>query len=205
MTVAAIVLAAGTARRFGATKQLAELEGRPLVAHAVEAAVTSGCSPVVVVVGHRADEVAAAVARQQIVVVHNDAYRSGQASSLRAGLASLSPDVEATAVLLGDEPDMDPAVIDACVRTWRSGGSVVRARYDDGLGHPVVFDRSVWPRLRELRGDIGARAMVRDMDGVRECRVDGPRPPDVDVSTHLLEIEHDRSERRRSDGRTGTA
>ena len=83
--VAGLVLAAGSASRFGATKQLAEVDGRPLVAHVVDAALTAELSPVVVVVGHDADDVAAAVPPDAEVVV-NDQYVHGQSVSLRGGI-----------------------------------------------------------------------------------------------------------------------
>jgi molybdenum cofactor cytidylyltransferase len=192
VTVAAIVLAAGAARRFGTTKQVAELDGRPLVDHAVAAAIRGGCSPVIVVVGHDADAVGNAVAaRPAVRVVHNPRYRSGQATSLRAGLDALPADVGAVAVLLGDEPDIDARAVRACLSLWRSGASVVRARYDDGLGHPVVFDRHVWPRLRAITGDTGARVVMERLPDVHECRIPGRRPQDVDVPDDLLRIRDD--------------
>lgn len=75
-SVAAIILAAGGSQRFGAPKQLAHLDGRPLVRHAVDAAVAAGCAPIFVVVGHAADRVCA-VLPDDVVPVHNPAHTTG--------------------------------------------------------------------------------------------------------------------------------
>lgn len=178
-TVAAVVLAAGAASRFGATKQLVEVDGRPLVRHAVDTARAGGCDPVVVVVGHDADRVRATLP-DDVVVVDNPAHAEGQAASLRAGVAAVAATgAAALVVLLADQPGIDPAVVRRVTATHADGHPVVRARYTDGPGHPVLFDRSVWPALAELTGDIGARDLLRALP-VAEVAVDAACPPDVD-------------------------
>lgn len=178
-TVAAVVLAAGAARRFGATKQLAELDGRPLVLHAVDVARAAGCDPVVVVVGHDAERVRS-VLPDDVLVVDNPAHAEGQAGSLRAGVAAATASTAgALVVLLADQPGIDPSVLRRVAARWAEGHAVVRARYADRPGHPVLFDRSVWPALAELHGDTGARDLLRELP-VAEVAVEGPCPPDVD-------------------------
>lgn len=189
MTVAAIVLAAGVGRRFGATKQLAELYGRHLVTYPVGVAVASGCSPVVVVVGHDAARVRRTLdATPPVRVVVNERYLEGQATSLRTGLEALPPHAEAVVVLLGDQPHVHASAVRSCIRAWRSGAVVARATYEDGAGHPIVFDRSVWPRLRDLPGDAGARTILPELD-VEPVEVIGCMPLDVDVPEHLARLE----------------
>lgn len=186
--VGAVVLAAGLGRRFGATKQLAPFEDRPLVLHVVAAALEAGCVPVVVVLGHDAVRVTEVVATvPHVSVVMNRRYREGQATSLRAGVEALPPGTGAAVVLLGDQPLVEASAIRACVELWRSGAQVVRARYADRPGHPVLFDRSVWPRLGELRGDVGARAMLRELP-LREVAVPGRAPLDVDDPEDLVRL-----------------
>lgn len=195
--VAAVVLSAGAGTRFGRVKQLALLEGRPLIAHvvaAVHAATT--IDEIVVVVGARGDEVAAAVPEDAgAAVIVNPAFVSGQASSLRAGLEALGDDIAAAVVVLADEPGLAPATIDAVVAAWRDGAVAARARYEDRAGHPVIFDRSVWPRLRRLTGDAGARQILAGLE-VTEVVVGGPAPQDVDEPTDMERLEA----RRREDG-----
>lgn len=177
--VAALVLAAGRAARFGATKQLAEVAGRPLVLHVVDTARRAGLDPVLVVVGHDAARVRA-VLPADVDAVDNPAFADGQASSLRAGVAAATrTDAGALVVLLADQPGVTVEAVQAVVAAHETGRLVARASYDDRPGHPVLFDRSVWPALAEVTGDAGARQLL-DRLSVAEVDVPGPCPPDVD-------------------------
>ena len=103
--VAALVLAAGQSRRMGqANKLLAPVDGRPMVAHAVDAMLASRADPVIVVTGHQADAVRAALAGRPVIWAHNPDYASGLSSSLAAGLAALPEDAEGVVIGLGDMP-----------------------------------------------------------------------------------------------------
>lgn len=182
--VAALVLAAGRGTRFGATKQLAEVGGQPMVLHAVATARQAGLAPIVVVVGHDADRMREALP-EDVVVVDNPRFTEGQASSLRAGVAATTrTSADALVVLLADQPGIDPEVVRRVVAAHAAGHLVVRARYDDRPGHPVLFDRSVWPALTEVSGDVGARDLLQRL-AVQEVEVPGPCPPDVDVPGDL--------------------
>jgi molybdenum cofactor cytidylyltransferase len=163
--VAAAVLAAGRGARLGgdAAKPLVEWQGRPLVRWAVDAAVGSGLTPVVVVVGYRADEVRAAVGRYSgLLIAQNEEWEEGIASSLRAALRALTPlrDVEAVCVGLADQPRVGS---EAYRRLAQHPGTnpITEARYDGRPGNPVKLARSLWPQAMELRGDVGARALMR--------------------------------------------
>lgn len=178
-SVAGVVLAAGRASRFGATKQLVEVDGRPLVRHAVDTARQAGLDPVLVVVGHDAERVRR-VLPADVEVVDNPAFADGQASSLRAGVAAATrTDAGALVVLLADQPGVTPQAVQAVVAAHEAGGLVARANYDDRPGHPVLFDRTVWPALAGATGDAGARQLL-DRLVVTEVDVPGPCPPDVD-------------------------
>lgn len=177
--VAAVVLAAGRASRYGATKQLAELDGRPLVRHAVDVARDAGLAPVVVVVGHDAAAVRA-VLPEDVEVVDNPDFAHGQASSLRAGVAAVTASgADALVVLLADQPGITAEAVRAVVAAHADGAPVARAAYDDRPGHPVLFDRSVWSALAHLTGDVGARDLLREL-AVTDVPVPGRCPADVD-------------------------
>lgn len=184
-TASAVVLAAGTATRLGRAKALLEWRGKPLLQHVLDAVAASKLDGGVVVLGARAEAIRQAVTLpRQLVVVVNPEYPSGQASSLRCGLESLAPDTAAAVVLLGDQPAIDPAAIDAVVDAHQEGGGpVVRARYrDGGSSHPVLFDRRVWGSLTTLTGDTGARPVLRrHPEWVHEVAVAGSAPDDVDT------------------------
>lgn len=183
----AVVLAAGSATRFGATKQVAEVAGIPLVARAVATAhAAATVDEVHVVVGHDADAVAAAARTGgPVELVHNPAHASGQSTSLRAGIGSAaSSDASVAVVLLADEPDVTSSAVDGVVTAVRRGALAARARYDDAPGHPVAFARGAFDPLLSVEGDRGARDLLAELGAV-EVTVPGPRPRDVDTPDDL--------------------
>jgi molybdenum cofactor cytidylyltransferase len=193
-----LLLAAGAGERYGATKQLATVGARPLVAHAVATALEAGADPVVVIVGHDGDRVAeAARDAGPVEVVVNPEHRSGQASSLVTGVRALSSreDVEVAVVLLADQPGVAPAAVRAVAaalgRVRGPGGArpdAARASYADGVGHPVAFRRPAWARLLALTGDAGARHLLEDLEVVH-VRVPGDVPTDVDTPADLRRVQ----------------
>jgi molybdenum cofactor cytidylyltransferase len=164
LSTAIAILAAGRGSRLGgdASKPLLEWRGRPLIAWAVDAALGSGLRPVLVVVGYRGDEVQAALAGREVQVVDNPEWEEGIASSLRAALAALDPIDEVTAVCVGlaDQPRVDPATYQ--VLHAAAGGEITVPYFDGRPGNPVKLARSLWPEATELRGDAGARVLMRD-------------------------------------------
>jgi molybdenum cofactor cytidylyltransferase len=182
--ISAVVLAAGASRRLGRPKQLLELDGKPLLQHVVDACVGAGLDEVVVVLGHEAERVRAALARDRVVrTVTNASYRSGQASSLAAGLDAVDARAEAVVIVLGDQPRLSAEAIRRAVAEWQgSRAPVVRSYYGNVPGHPVVAARSAWDVLRAARGDRGARDTLAD-SAIDVVRVDMGSPPLDDVDT----------------------
>lgn len=182
--ISGIILAAGRSSRLGRPKQLLPLGGAPLLTHVVRRAAASRLDEVLLVLGQDADAIAAAVGQGRHRVVRNPDYASGQSTSLRAGLRAVDPSAEAAIVLLGDQPDVGPAIIDAVIEAYRAGGGpIVLPTYGGIGGNPVLFDRSFFPLLEGLTGDEGARRVVRAW-GTEVVRVpvgDGPPPRDVDT------------------------
>lgn len=160
--ISGIVLAAGESTRLGRPKQLLDLDGKPLLQHVVDAVGAVGLDEVVIVLGHEAESVRAALALGPAArTVVNPLYRSGQASSLVAGLDAVDPRAEAAVIVLGDQPRMSAEIVRRVVAEWRrSDAPVVRSFYGGVPGHPVVVGRAQWPVLRAARGDAGARAVL---------------------------------------------
>lgn len=180
----AVVLAAGAASRMGRPKATLMWRGRPLLEHVLDAADASQLDGGVVVLGHAASQIRAAVRLpERFAFALNPEHAAGQASSLQRGLTALDDAAGAAVVLLADQPTLSAEAIDAVVADWRGGaGPVVRARYRDGPGHPVLFDRSVWSRLGELEGDTGARPLLETHpELLAETPLDAAAPPDVDT------------------------
>jgi molybdenum cofactor cytidylyltransferase len=182
--VAGVVLAAGRSRRLGRPKQLLDLGGKPLLRRTLDNALASSLDRVVVVLGHDADAVAAALGDQPAAVVVNPAYADGQATSVAAGVGALGADTAAALLLLGDQPGVTPAVIDAVLAAWRADPRPIAVPLYGGTpGNPVLFRRDLFPDLLRLAGDEGARSIVRSRAG-EALRVAVPLaapPPDVDT------------------------
>jgi CTP:molybdopterin cytidylyltransferase MocA len=142
--IAAVVLAAGAATRFGSPKQRLLLEPVLERLHAADSV-----DEVVVVLGAHEVETAERVVRCP-------EWERGPGASLRCGLAALGKDVEAAVVVLADGPELSPAAVDRVVAAWRAGsGDVLAASYAGDRGHPVVLGRPAWTRVP----DAGARAL----------------------------------------------
>src|SRR5690606_3157120 len=166
------------------TKQLLPWKGRPLLQHAIEQACAAGLAEVLVVLGHDADRIRAALTLPDGVrAVENPEYRSGQASSLRIALAAASPDAEAAVILMGDQPGMPAEAIRAVVEAAASDGpSVLRASWQGRPGHPVLLARDVWEAVASGSADSGAREWIAAHPAsVRDIPFPRPAPPEVDT------------------------
>jgi molybdenum cofactor cytidylyltransferase len=173
---AGLLLAAGEGKRFGGPKQLARLDGRPLIEHALRA--LEGLDRIVVVLGARAEEIRAGANLGAAEVVVCDGWAEGMGASLRAGLAALDGAGEVV-IVLGDQPFITPAVV---ARVRAVPGDAVRAVYDGRPGHPVVVRGGDLLGSRgELSGDKGFRGVP--MAEV-ECG-DLADPLDIDTQADL--------------------
>ena len=158
--VAAVVLAAGQGLRFGGQKLLAPLRGRPLLQHALDAVNASSLSPIVVVLGADGDAIETGVSPGRARIVRNPDHATGQASSLRVGLRALEAS-DAAVVVLGDQPNVTAALLDALVEAQRSTGAAAVVCMQDGRrSPPTLLHRDLWNQVDELRGDTGARDVL---------------------------------------------
>jgi CTP:molybdopterin cytidylyltransferase MocA len=162
--IAAVVLAAGSGSRFGAgAKQLAELEGIPLLEHALRAVeAVPAIGRIVVVLGARAEEIRAGVDLGEAEAVVCEDWAEGQAASLRCGVAAVAG-ADAAVLTLGDMPRITPQVIARFADLAAEHGVQARARavYDGAPGHPVVLGSAYFEQVAALRGDVGARDVLK--------------------------------------------
>ena len=162
MSTAGVVLAAGASRRMGRPKQLLPVAGRPLLEGVVASACASRLDEVLVVLGARADEIAAAVDLGRARLVHNPDHSAGMSTSLRAGLAALGPAVDRAMIVLGDQPAISAELLNRLLDMQEESGLPAAALSFDGLLHPpVVLARALWGDLESLEGDVGCRAVIR--------------------------------------------
>jgi molybdenum cofactor cytidylyltransferase len=158
--VSAIVLAAGMSTRLGSPKQLLQIGGRPLLAIALETLSRSQIQEIVVVLGASADIIRRQVALDGAKVVVNDQYREGMGTSLRVGLAAIAPSARAALVVLADQPLLQSSTINELIEQHQKNQPhIVIPLYRGFRGNPVLLDRSVFPELAGLSGDIGCRAI----------------------------------------------
>lgn len=177
---------------MGRPKQLLEFRGRPLVERVVAMVASWPVDLVVVVLGAHADEILDEVDFAEAIVVINEDWAEGVASSLRVGLDFLSRDASFTRALvaLGDQPDIPPEVIPALLAAAElaSRPAIVPVyRYE--RANPVLFDRVLWERLMSLEGDMGASGMLRaHPEWVEEVRFDQLPPRDIDTESDAAEL-----------------
>jgi molybdenum cofactor cytidylyltransferase len=181
VTVTGLVLAAGSSSRLGQPKQLLPFRGATLLDAAVAVARRCPFDQVLVTLGAAADEVRSQVDLRGVEVVENVAHTSGCSSSIVAALARVDPAAEGLVLLLGDQPGVTVATVEALLRAG-AGAPLAVVRYDDGLGHPLWFRRDVFADLADLHGDKAVWKLLESgRHPVAEVRAAGPVPLDVDT------------------------
>jgi len=181
--IGAVVLAAGTSSRFGEQKLLVPLGGKLLIRWTIEHVLASQVEDVVIVLGREAEAVREALKCLPVRFLVNPRYPEGMSSSLQAGVSSLGPAVEAALIVLGDQPQITPAIINQLIETYRKARKLVVVPVYEGVqGNPVLFDASLFPELEAVRGDQGAREVVaKDPGRVASVPFPFPMPRDVDT------------------------
>lgn len=162
--VEAVILAAGAGQRFGGLKQLALWRGQPLLGHVIEAVLASQAYGVVVVVGYEMDRVSAFVKVRwpELRIVINPHWSQGQSTSMQAGLQALRPESAAALFILADQPRLSAGVINALIQRRRETlAPIIVPTYAGQRGNPVLFDRTLFPELMAVTGDIGGRGLIQ--------------------------------------------
>ncbi|MGU3560466.1 nucleotidyltransferase family protein [Methylobacterium radiotolerans] len=191
--IGTVLLAAGLGSRFGAApKLLARLDGKPLVRHAAEAALGARPRPVVAVLGAHAEAVRDALAGLDLVRVDNPDYRTGLASSLRAGLAALPATCAAAIVVLGDMPRVTAAHLDRLAEAFAGAPELPAAVVPvqaGRRGNPVLLNlRRLGPDIARLAGDRGAGPLLKGRSDVLEIPGDPATALDVDTPDTLAAL-----------------
>ncbi|WP_129631491.1 nucleotidyltransferase family protein [Candidatus Oscillochloris fontis] len=197
--IPALLLAAGSSRRMGQPKQLLAWQGQPLVRHVARQALAArAVERVIVVLGAAAPQVRTALAGlgPRLTLIENPAYATGQASSLRVGLAALPAQSAAVLVLLVDQPLVTPGLIDHLIAAYRAQPDALALvpTYQGQRGTPTILGREMFDHLRELDGDVGARAVFAAYPD-RVCRVAVDDPAvvvDLDTPADYAQNRHGR-------------
>ena len=183
--IAGVVLASGMSQRFGETnKLLLPVGGVPLVRRTAETYLAASLDPVIVVVGHDAERVRAALSGLPVVTVDNPEYRRGQSRALVRGVTSLPKGIVAAVLGVADQPALHQRVIARLIERFEhSGAPAVAPRYAGRRGNPVLFARELFPDLAGVTGDEGGRAVLARL-GARVDSVDfADAEPGMDIDT----------------------
>jgi molybdenum cofactor cytidylyltransferase len=187
--IATLLLAAGSARRFGGPKLLQVVQGKAIARWSAETALAATGALFVVVPPDHAG-IREALDGLDVRFVVNHRATDGMGSSLACGASGLTKDVDAAIVALADEPMLGVAPYQRVIERFRAGGAkVVASMYERQRGHPVLFDRAVFPELTTLTGDHGARKVVdREPARVAFVEMGAQHPVDVDTREDLARL-----------------
>jgi len=189
----ALILAAGASRRFGSPKQLARIDGRPMLHAVLSRAVEVAGHSVTVVLGAHAAELAPLLSHSPASIAINREWELGQSSSIRAGLARMPGSADAVLILLVDQPSVTTEDLRRLVGAWRRQPDyIAAAQYGATVGAPAIFPQWCFRELGELRGDRGASSLLlRHADRVVRVPMTSAAV-DVDTPEDLLLIERQR-------------
>ena len=162
--IAVIVLAAGQSSRMGDTnKLLAEIQGKTMLRHAVDAVLGSRAVRCVVVTGFEADRISESLNGVAVSVVHNEDFADGMSTSLKCGLSALTDDIDGAIICLADMPGVNATHLDSLISAFdpHADRAVCVASYNGKRGNPVLWSQAFFGQMMELTGDVGARALMQ--------------------------------------------
>jgi molybdenum cofactor cytidylyltransferase len=201
--VGAVILAAGMSTRMGEAKQLVRLGDSSLLRSTYENVRAASVDEIVLVLGFAAETIKPQFAPEKVKIVINEAYREGMATSLRQGLFALSRQTAAALIILADQPLVRPQTLDRLIAEYRrsqssaSRAEIVIPTYKGFRGNPVLLDRSVFPEVMALQGDMGCRAIFGShLEGIVTIAVDDIGILlDIDRKEDLEQLERIRQEK----------
>jgi molybdenum cofactor cytidylyltransferase len=159
--IVAIVLAAGLSTRMGRPKQTLPVSGKSMLERVLETFRQTKVDKVVVVIGANEREVRDKVRFEKERVIVNSEFAKGMSGSLRLGLAAAGNDADAVIVALADQPLLKATTVDRLIEEHlNSKASIIMPVYNGRRGNPVLFDRSLFPQILKVRGDVGAKSVV---------------------------------------------
>ncbi|MEL7242464.1 MAG: nucleotidyltransferase family protein [Cyanobacteria bacterium J06573_2] len=160
-----IILAAGKASRMGKSKQLLAYQGNNLISHAIKTGLNSNCKSVVVVLGAYAEEIKLEIDKLPVQIIENADWETGMSSSIRAGINAIQQsnfNLDAVIIALADQPLISETVFNQLIEKYReTKNKIIAAAYDDIVGVPALFDKTLFSELMDIEGDRGAKALMR--------------------------------------------
>ena len=161
--VSSILLAAGKSKRMGKPKQLMPWGQSTMIEQTIDNLMGSAVNEIIVVLGHRAEEVIKIIATKPIKLTINPDYEQGMSTSIIAGLNLVDSQAQAVMLALGDQPLIDCQTINRLIEEfYNHDKGIAIPTYQGGRGHPIIFAIKYKEKLLELKGDMGGRQIVKD-------------------------------------------
>jgi molybdenum cofactor cytidylyltransferase len=184
--VGVVILAAGESKRLGQPKQLLPFRGKTLIRCAIDAALSSICRPVVVVIGANGDQIRRELPGD-IRVVENPDWGEGMSSSIRRGVEAIESEVDAIILMLADQPLVTGEILDQFVEKADVG--LVAAEYSGAIGVPALFARPYFDALLWTRGEKGAKSILVANER-HVARIQCPEAAlDIDTATDVQRLQ----------------
>lgn len=176
MMIATVILAAGESRRMGSLKQMLAWGEDTLLGKTISIFQEAAAGPIYVVVGNEGSRIKRQLADRKVIWVDNHNYRQGMSSSIEAGIKALPMEAEAVLLALGDLPLLKPETVKKITICFRQGKYRLIVPVSQGrTGHPVLIAKEFFPELLKLKGDVGAKQIIREnREQVYYLEVDDP-------------------------------
>ncbi|MEM0279961.1 MAG: nucleotidyltransferase family protein [Metallosphaera sp.] len=179
--IGVIVLAAGEGSRFGKNKLLADLKGKPVLRWVLESLPNQR----VIVAGRYAKEIIQSFPDE--VIVYNPWWRDGISSSLKLGLKFFT-NTEGILVALGDMPLITKETVRRIINGFSQGCPAVVPVHDGQWGNPVLISNKLYSKIRDIKGDVGAKVILKQTEGVCFVECGNEILIDVDTEADLVEV-----------------
>ena len=165
--IGAIILAAGSSARMGEPKLILPYKGVPIVTYPLLQALQNDLHPIVCVTGRYDGLVTTALRtwEQKVTIQYNAQFESGMSTSLRQGIDFMKGKVDAVVIFLGDQPlvpnEVVQTIIQQYIATKKDGIKIIRPLYENQIGHPILFDSSLFHAFDSLQGDEGGKTIIQ--------------------------------------------
>jgi molybdenum cofactor cytidylyltransferase len=160
-----ILLAAGQSARLGKPKQLLKYKGNTLLAHSLQIAIETQLQPIITVLGANLDVLKESIPPLNTTIIINQAWSEGMASSIRCGMEELGKIAPATAgviIMVCDQPYVTPKLLtDLVEKHQHSSKPIIASIYNNNIGTPALFDKTIFALLLSLKGDSGAKKIMK--------------------------------------------
>lgn len=192
--IGVVILAAGSSSRLGRPKQLVEFQNKPLLQHVVDTINPFQFHPGLLVLGANADEIRKSISPKNVTVLHNENWPEGIASSIRLGVSEsikLNDSLDGILFLLSDQPFVSKELIEELIEKHANGKQKITAcGYKGNVGVPAILSKDFFPKLLELKGDVGAKKIITQNSDNLQSVVFKKGSFDVDTEKDVQELLH---------------